>query len=238
MQQGGAFPDSFVAVLCLHNANLSDHEKALVVAITHSDLAITEIAQQMRRPSGPMGASAREDVLVAGNVDPAESSLAEMQGRESRLDCRKAKKKLRRAPGQAEGKSKSINPETGKRNRRFLRNSAHRLLPTLVAQRAHLHPRLWVLLTGDLPTTKLRRGEVGHSVRRLDHILARGLTTGHKTSTPADNRVPRQNQSTGGACPPLEQIPSDDRENALRRPPMHSTPFQPPPQTLRYPTPR
>ena len=76
-KHSGATPDAFLAVSRLPDAILSRPDKSLVVASTHGNSVATEVAQQIRRPSGLLGASGRQDILFAYNdcedaVSPAE----------------------------------------------------------------------------------------------------------------------------------------------------------------------
>ena len=93
---GGAFPDALVAALCSHNANISNHERSPVVSSAFGLLATMEIAQQVRRLFGPMGArSESQDVLLVENDNSAFSAPAKSEGQESRTVYRKAKAKSR-----------------------------------------------------------------------------------------------------------------------------------------------
>ena len=57
MKRGGAFSDASAVVLCLRNANLSTHDKVLVLADTHGNLAVLDTKQQMCRLFGPLVAN-------------------------------------------------------------------------------------------------------------------------------------------------------------------------------------
>ena len=114
------FSDSFVALLWLQNANLRKREKTLGPASTHGVSAMAEIARQMRRLSGSIGAPARKDVLTANSDDRIAPTHAEVAGQESRPTSDQAKKNLRGAPRQSGGKLNIMSPETGKRNRCYL----------------------------------------------------------------------------------------------------------------------
>ena len=67
MIHGGAVSYEFVAALRHQNANLSRRDKSLAPARTHGNSALGNYARPMRRLSGPMRASSKQDVsLVDG----------------------------------------------------------------------------------------------------------------------------------------------------------------------------
>ena len=81
-QPGGNLPDAFAAAPCLQKANLSYREESVVLAVSQGSLVVTEIAQQMRRLLGPIGARARKGVLMPDNDCPATSRPEGMEGQE------------------------------------------------------------------------------------------------------------------------------------------------------------
>ena len=62
MQQGGILLYAPAAVLCLQNADLSHREKLPVLVRTDGIMAVTEVAQHLRRLSSPIGTPAKKDV--------------------------------------------------------------------------------------------------------------------------------------------------------------------------------
>ena len=59
----GAFSYEFVAISRYQNANLSRRDKSRALARTHGNLAMKDIAQQLCRLFGPMGACGKQDVV-------------------------------------------------------------------------------------------------------------------------------------------------------------------------------
>ena len=57
----------------MQNAPMSRPEKPLVLVIVKCNSALPVAAKQMRRIFGPCGGSARQDVLVAADVDVEEA---------------------------------------------------------------------------------------------------------------------------------------------------------------------
>ena len=55
----------------MRDAALSENEKSLALASIRSTVAFPEVASQMRRLFGPRGGAARQDVLVAADLDAA-----------------------------------------------------------------------------------------------------------------------------------------------------------------------
>ena len=91
MQMGGGFPESCALVLRSQDATLSGQEKSLELANAQGGLGFSDVAKQMRRVFGSRSRAARQDVLVAADVDASSVSdkdlqawvvcgLAEMQG--------------------------------------------------------------------------------------------------------------------------------------------------------------
>ena len=77
---GGTFPAAFVSVLRLKNASFSWADKSFVPTSVRGCLGIAEIAQKMRRVSGPFGGSGRQDVLYVAEdeeVFPGEGNFEE-----------------------------------------------------------------------------------------------------------------------------------------------------------------
>ena len=71
MAMEGGFPDEFVPILRMQHAPLPENGKSLVLDIIQIMLAFSVAARQMRRLFGPCGNEARQDVLLAADVDTA-----------------------------------------------------------------------------------------------------------------------------------------------------------------------
>ena len=71
MLVGGGFTDEFAPVLRMRNAESPENEKSLVQAHIRATLAFPQASSQTRRLFGPRGRAARQDVLVAANLDAA-----------------------------------------------------------------------------------------------------------------------------------------------------------------------
>ena len=119
MRLGGTLPSASAAALCLQNANLPNFEQSLVPASTHGESAMMEVAQQMRRLSGALGAPTKTDVFLAEDDASPASPPAEMEELESRKASREDKVNFKYAPRQVGGgwggegeKLNSINSKT------------------------------------------------------------------------------------------------------------------------------
>ena len=79
MVMGSAFPGEFDSILCVQNASLVRSGESLALARMQSALTFPLAAKQMSRLFGPRGSAARQDVLLAADVDSVteeESDLA------------------------------------------------------------------------------------------------------------------------------------------------------------------
>ena len=68
---GGASTEAFASVVRIQNASPSRPEKSLILASVQGDTTFPVVAKQMRRIFGPCGGAARQDVLVAADMDAA-----------------------------------------------------------------------------------------------------------------------------------------------------------------------
>ena len=88
-------PDEFVSSYCMRNAALSKNGRSLALVSTRNALAFPEVTIQMRRSHGPFGSAARQDVLLAADLD----TVPEEQDFASWAVYREAKKEKKQVRG-------------------------------------------------------------------------------------------------------------------------------------------
>ena len=89
MQMGGAFAEALASILSMRNASLSKSENSSFPARIQGNIGFPAAAKQMRRLFRPRGRAARQDVLVATDIEV--SSEAETDSEAWVAHC-KAKK--------------------------------------------------------------------------------------------------------------------------------------------------
>ena len=90
MQMGGALAEAVASILSMRNASLSKSENSSFLARIQGNIGFLAAAKQMRRLFRPCGRAARQDVLVATDIEV--SSEAETDSEAWVAHC-KAKKK-------------------------------------------------------------------------------------------------------------------------------------------------
>ena len=115
MQMGTGSPEALVSALSTQYAALSRQEKSLASASSRQSLIFEDVATATRRFFGPRNGAARQDILVAGDV---EVSLGGDKDHEARAAYRKAKKQ-RMGKRKGDGlPKKSSDKDTGGRQRK------------------------------------------------------------------------------------------------------------------------
>ena len=89
MQMGAGFPDAFVFALCAKNAALPRPEKPPALASTQKSLAFSDVATTICRLFGSCGGAARQDILVAKDVDEALGSDKDQEARATDSNTKK-----------------------------------------------------------------------------------------------------------------------------------------------------
>ena len=120
MQNGGAPPEAFAVALRLRAANSSNRDKSLILASTHGNTAMLEMAKQLGRLFGPSGGMGKKDVCLVGNGKIDAQSPPNIRDHESCLAHRKAKKMSKDGPNGDGGKLDGVGPKPGKRHRCYL----------------------------------------------------------------------------------------------------------------------
>ena len=87
-------PDAFFAALCAQSANLLNGENSLELAGIHGNLAMTEVANQTRRPFGPVETPTKRNVLMADVDDWIAAPAPEAESQKSRSAYQESKEKL------------------------------------------------------------------------------------------------------------------------------------------------
>ena len=133
MSMGAGFPDEYVSVLCLQNANLSKNERQLVMARVGSAFNFTTVTAQMRRLFGNVGSTANQDALVM------EDAISESEEDDAEILAAYRKAKKTKKDGETGGSRRStttpgrvknaVNRRTGETNRCFVRNSEYHYAP-------------------------------------------------------------------------------------------------------------
>ena len=121
MLMGRGFQDVFAPILCMQNAALAKSERSLVLASIQNTPPFPAAANQMRRLFGPRENAARQDVLLAADLETG----PEKEDCAARAAYRKADKgKQKEKGGEDRGKTgKSENREEGRTSNCFNRRT-------------------------------------------------------------------------------------------------------------------
>ena len=95
MAMGSGLPDEYVPILRMQNAGLPNNDKPQALASIRNTLAFPQASRQMCRLFGPRGSEARQDVLLAADLD----TVSEEEDFAAWVAYRKAKKDKRKEEG-------------------------------------------------------------------------------------------------------------------------------------------
>ena len=89
MHVSAGSPEASVTVLRMQTAAPSPRDKSLVLASTQKSLAFSDVATTICRLFGSCGGAARQDILVAKDVDEALGSDKDQEARETDSNANK-----------------------------------------------------------------------------------------------------------------------------------------------------
>ena len=111
-QMRGAFPEASASALCVQGAALSRSEKSRALESAQENLGLMAAAGQMRRQFGPCGGDARQDVLVAADVDVSSDDDADFGAWEAHRKAKKRSEKEKKEEGEVRKKKKGVRSDT------------------------------------------------------------------------------------------------------------------------------
>ena len=102
---GGA-PEAFAPALRMQNGSLPKSEKSLVLSSIQAYMAFPVVAKQMSRLFWPRGGAARQDVLVAADVDASSKEECDYAAWVARRKAKKGGENKRNGGGDPGKKAK------------------------------------------------------------------------------------------------------------------------------------